>query len=108
MLGATVAHRFVDEALDLQKALGVTQVLGKRSTTGRQAAAKDPLQGNFDTFFETSRGTGTFGAGVKRALNKSIGFRADAGTEFTKVPTFGLDECLRTSRGTAGMSGSWT
>jgi hypothetical protein len=63
-----------------------------RPSTGGQAAAKDPLQGNFDTFFETSRGTGTFGAGVKRALNKSIGFRVYAGAEFTKVPTFGLPE----------------
>jgi len=71
-----------------------------RPSTGGQAAAKDPLQGNFDTFFETSRGTGTFGAGVKRALNKSIGFRADAGAEFTKVPTFGLPESSASANAT--------
>src|SRR5215831_15242183 len=63
-----------------------------RPSTGGQASAKDPLQGNFDTFFETSRGSGTVGAGVKRAINKSLGFRADAGAVFTKVPTFGLPE----------------
>ena len=63
-----------------------------RPSTGGQKAAKDPLQGNFDTFFETSRGTGTAGLGVKRALNNKIGFRADVGVEVTKVPTFGLPE----------------
>jgi hypothetical protein len=63
-----------------------------RPSTGGQAAAKDPLQGNFDTFFETSRGDGTVGGGVKHALTKSIGVRADAGELFSKVPTFGLPE----------------
>jgi hypothetical protein len=63
-----------------------------RPSTGGQAAAKDPLQGNFDTFFETSRGSGTIGVGVKHPITKSIGFRADAGAVLTKVPTFGLPE----------------
>jgi hypothetical protein len=71
-----------------------------RPSTGGQAAAKDPLQGNFDTFFETSRGTGTVGAGVKRALTKSLGFRADVGAEFTKVPTFGLPESSTSANAT--------
>jgi len=63
-----------------------------RPSSGGQRAARDPLQGNFDTFFETSRGTGIVGAGVKRPVTKSIGFRADAGAELSKVPTFGLPE----------------
>lgn len=63
-----------------------------RPSTGGQAAAKDPLQGNFDTFFETSRGFGTVGGGVKHPVTKSIGVRADAGVVFSKVPTFGLPE----------------
>ena len=63
-----------------------------RPSSGGQRAAKDPLQGNFDTFFETSRGTGIVGVGVKRPVTKSIGFRADAGFQLTKVPTFGLPE----------------
>lgn len=63
-----------------------------RPSSGGQKAAKDPLQGNFDTFFETSRGTGMVSVGVKRPITKSIGFRADAGAQLTKVPTFGLPE----------------
>jgi hypothetical protein len=63
-----------------------------RPSSGGQRAARDPLQGNFDTFFETSRGTGTVGAGVKKSLTKSIGFRVDASAWLTKVPTFGLPE----------------
>jgi len=63
-----------------------------RPSTGGQAAAKDPLQGNFDTFFETSRGYGSVGVGVKHPVTKSIGIRADAGMLFSKVPTFGLAE----------------
>jgi hypothetical protein len=63
-----------------------------RPSTGGQASAKDPLQGNFDTFFETSRTAVTGGGGVKRALTKSLGFRVDAGAMFTRVPTFGLPE----------------
>jgi hypothetical protein len=63
-----------------------------RPSSGGQRAARDPLQGNFDTFFETSRGTGIVGVGVKRPITKSIGFRADAGFDLTKVPTFGLPE----------------
>ena len=63
-----------------------------RPSTGGQAAAKDPLQGNFDTFFETSRGYGSVGVGVKHPVTKSIGIRADAGMLFSKVPTFGLPE----------------
>src|SRR5215471_13937426 len=63
-----------------------------RPSSGGQKAARDPLQGNFDTFFETSRGTGIVGVGVKRPITKSIGFRADAGVELSKVPTFGLPE----------------
>jgi hypothetical protein len=63
-----------------------------RPSTGGQAAAKDPLQGNFDTFFETSRGFGEVGGGVKHPVTKSIGVRADAGVLFSKVPTFGLPE----------------
>jgi hypothetical protein len=63
-----------------------------RPSTGGQASAKDPLQGNFDTFFESSRGSGTAGGGVKHPITKSLGFRADAGVAFTKVPTFGLPE----------------
>jgi hypothetical protein len=63
-----------------------------RPSTGGQAAARDPLQGNFDTFFETSRGFGEVGGGVKHPVTKSIGVRADAGVLFSKVPTFGLPE----------------
>jgi hypothetical protein len=63
-----------------------------RPSSGGQRSAKDPLQGNFDTFFETSRATGIVGVGVKRPVTKSIGFRADAGFALTKVPTFGLPE----------------
>jgi hypothetical protein len=63
-----------------------------RPSTGGQRSAKDPLEGNFDTFFETSRGYGTVGAGVKRTVTKSIGLRADAGLYMSKVPTFGLPE----------------
>src|SRR5262245_66112895 len=63
-----------------------------RPSSGGQASAKDPLQGNFDTFFESSRGSGNFGAGVKRTLNRSLGFRGDVGAVFTRVPTFGLPE----------------
>jgi len=88
-----------------------------RPSTGGQTSAKDPLEGNFDTFFETSRGTGTFGAGVKRALTKSVGLRADVGGALTKVPTFGLPESsaqanatvlpvgglIRSYRATAGL-----
>jgi len=71
-----------------------------RPSTGGQAAAKDPLQGNFDTFFETSRASGTVGAGVKRPITKTIGFRADAGFSLTKVPTFGLPESSGTPSAT--------
>jgi len=63
-----------------------------RPSTGGQLAAKDPLEGNFDTFFESSRPSGNGGIGVKRNLTKSLGFRADAGVTLTKVPTFGLPE----------------
>lgn len=63
-----------------------------RPSTGGQASAKDPLQGNFDTFFETSRASGTIGGGVKHPVSRTLGFRADAGATFTKVPTFGLPE----------------
>jgi hypothetical protein len=63
-----------------------------RPSSGGQRAARDPLQGNFDTFFESSRGTGMVGGGVKKAITKSIGFRADASAWITKVPTFGLPE----------------
>jgi hypothetical protein len=61
-----------------------------RPSTGGQASAKDPLEGNFDTFFESSRGSGLVGGGVKHQITKSFGFRADAGAVLTKVPTFGL------------------
>ena len=71
-----------------------------RPSSGGQTSAKDPLQGNFDTFFETSRGSATAGGGVKRALTKSLGFRADAGAVFTKVPTFGLPESSAQSNAT--------
>jgi hypothetical protein len=71
-----------------------------RPSTGGQASAKDPLQGNFDTFFESSRPSGNGGVGVKRSLTKSIGFRADAGVVLTKVPTFGLPESSATSNAT--------
>jgi len=63
-----------------------------RPSTGGQASAKDPLQGNFDTFFESSRGSGSVGGGVKHPITKSLGFRADAGAVFTRVPTFGLPQ----------------
>jgi len=63
-----------------------------RPSTGGQKSAKDPLEGNFDTFFETSRGFGMAGGGVKHPITKSIGFRADAGVLLSKVPTFGLPE----------------
>lgn len=63
-----------------------------RPSSGGQKAARDPLQGNFDTFFETSRGMGIAGIGVKRPVTKSIGFRGDVGYELSKVPTFGLPE----------------
>lgn len=71
-----------------------------RPSSGGQAAARDPLQGNFDTFFETSRGYGSVGGGVKRPITKSIGFRADAGVLFSKVPTFGLPESSATTSAT--------
>jgi hypothetical protein len=71
-----------------------------RPSTGGQASAKDPLQGNFDTFFESSRPSGNAGAGVKRSLTKSLGFRADAGVVLTKVPTFGLPESSALSNAT--------
>jgi len=61
-----------------------------RPSTGAQASAKDPLQGNFDTFFESSRGSGSVGGGVKHPISRSVGFRGDAGLVLTKVPTFGL------------------
>ena len=61
-----------------------------RPSTGGQTSAKDPLQGNFDTFFESSRGSGLIGGGVKHPITKSLGLRADAGAVFTKVPTFGI------------------
>ena len=67
-----------------------------RPSTGGQAAAKDPLQGNFDTFFETSRGYGSVGLGVKHPVTKSIGIRADAGMLISKVPTFGINESSAT------------
>ena len=71
-----------------------------RPSTGGQAAAKDPLQGNFDTFFETSRGFGSAGGGVKHPITKTIGVRADAGVLFSKVPTFGLPESSATTSAT--------
>ena len=71
-----------------------------RPSTGGQASAKDPLQGNFDTFFESSRGFGMAGGGVKHPITKSIGFRADAGAMFSKVPTFGLPESSATTSAT--------
>jgi hypothetical protein len=71
-----------------------------RPSTGGQASAKDPLQGNFDNFFESSRGSASVGAGVKRPLSKGLGFRADAGVAFTKVPTFGLPESSANSNAT--------
>src|SRR5262249_6840159 len=43
-----------------------------RPSTGGQLAAKDPLQGNFDTFFETSRATAMAGVGVKHLLTRSF------------------------------------
>jgi hypothetical protein len=63
-----------------------------RPSTGGQASAKDPLQGNFDTFFESSRATGTVGGGVKHPITRTLGLRADVGAVFTKVPTFGLPQ----------------
>jgi hypothetical protein len=63
-----------------------------RPSTGGQASAKDPLQGNFDTFFETSRASGNVGGGLKRPITNTIGFRADAGFVLSRVPTFGLPE----------------
>jgi hypothetical protein len=63
-----------------------------RPSAGGQASAKDPLQGNFDTFFESSRASGTIGGGVKHSISRTLGFRADASEVFTKVPTFGLPE----------------
>jgi hypothetical protein len=63
-----------------------------RPSSGGQTAAKDPLQGNFDTFFESSRAAASLGGGLKRPLTKTLGFRVDAGTMLTRVPTFGLPE----------------
>jgi hypothetical protein len=71
-----------------------------RPSTGGQASAKDPLQGNFDTFFESSRGSGTVGAGLKHPITRTLGFRADAGVVLTKVPTFGLQESSTQSNAT--------
>jgi hypothetical protein len=79
--------------------IGVGAVI-YRPSSGGQAAAKDPLQGNFDTFFETSRGYGMVGFGVKHPVTKSIGFRADAGELFSKVPTFGLPESSASTNAT--------
>jgi hypothetical protein len=71
-----------------------------RPSTGGQAAAKDPLQGNFDTFFETSRAYGMAGGGLKRPITNTIGFRADASFNLTRVPTFGLPESSATPSAT--------
>ena len=71
-----------------------------RPSSGGQASAKDPLQGNFDTFFETSRGFGQVGGGVKHPITKSIGFRVDASELFSKVPTFGLPESSASTNAT--------
>jgi hypothetical protein len=71
-----------------------------RPSTGGQASAKDPLQGNFDTFFESSRGSGTAGGGVKHSITRTLGFRADASAVFTRVPTFGLPESSTQSNAT--------
>jgi hypothetical protein len=71
-----------------------------RPSTGGAAAAKDPLQGNFDTFFETSRASGNVGVGLKRPITNTIGFRADAGLVLTRVPTFGLPESSGTPSAT--------
>jgi hypothetical protein len=71
-----------------------------RPSTGGQASAKDPLQGNFDTFFESSRGSGSVGAGVKHPITKTLGFRADGGAVFTSVPTFGLPQSSTQSNAT--------
>jgi len=71
-----------------------------RPSSGGQTAAKDPLQGNFDTFFESSRAAATVGAGVKRALTNTLGFRVDAGMMATRVPTFGLPESSTQSNAT--------
>jgi len=71
-----------------------------RPSTGGQASAKDPLQGNFDTFFESSRGSGSVGTGVKHPITRTLGFRADAGAVFTKVPTFGLPQSSTQSNAT--------
>jgi hypothetical protein len=68
-----------------------------RPSAGGQTAAKDPLQGNFDTFFETSRPAASFDVGVKHILTKSLGVRADIGMTFSKVPTFGLPESSASS-----------
>ncbi len=67
-----------------------------RPSSGGQAGAKDCLQGCFDTFFETSRGYGSVGFGVKHPVTKSIGIRADAGMLISKVPTFGINESSAT------------
>lgn len=71
-----------------------------RPSTGGQASAKDPLEGNFDTFFETSRFFAGAGGGVKHPITKTIGIRADAGVLFSKVPTFGLPESSATTSAT--------
>jgi len=55
-----------------------------------QSIAKDPLQGNFATFFESSHGSFSYGGGVKRTLNKSFSARLDVGNQMTAVPLFGL------------------
>jgi len=71
-----------------------------RPSTGGAAAAKDPLQGNFDTFYETSRASGNVGGGLKRPITNTIGIRADAGFVLTRVPTFGLPESSGTPSAT--------
>jgi len=59
--------------------------------TGRgQSIATSPLYGNLTSFFESSRGSGSAGVGLKRSFSRSFGVRFDVEDTFTKAPNFGL------------------
>ena len=59
--------------------------------TGRgQSIATSPLYGNLTSFFESSRGSGSAGVGLKRSFTRSFGVRLDVEDTFTKAPNFGL------------------
>lgn len=61
-----------------------------RPTAAGQAAATNPLEGDFSKFIESSRAAGSFGGGVKRTFGKTFGVRLEGADIITVAPTFGL------------------